>query len=123
MNHVMGGSSRVIRTSLTKLAVGVAGLALAASAGAGIASADPDLDPIVNSTCTYDQLVAALNAESPQTAKLFNSTPTVQAGLRQFLAASPPERLQAAQQIQSQPGGLGPYLGVIQSAFTVCNNY
>jgi len=113
----------MVKSLLTRLAVGAGGLALSLTAGAGIASADPDLGPIVNSTCTYDQLVSALNAQSPQTARLFNSTPTVQAGLQQFLASPPDQRQQMAQKIQNQPGGLGPYLGVIESAFTVCNNY
>ena len=38
----------------TKLVVASAGAALALSTGAGIASAQPDVEAIVNSTCTYD---------------------------------------------------------------------
>ncbi|MFZ0835644.1 MAG: hemophore-related protein [Mycobacterium sp.] len=113
----------MMKPLLVKLALGAGGLALALSAGAGMASADPNLDPIVNSTCTYPQVISALNAQSPQTARVLNSAPQVQAGLQDFLAAPRDQRLVMAQQIQSNPGGLGPYLGVIQNVFSVCNNY
>ena len=59
------------KLSLTRLAVAVGGLALSLTAGAGVASADPDLDPIVNTTCTYPQAVAALNAQNPAAAAVF----------------------------------------------------
>ncbi|MGA8125027.1 MAG: hemophore-related protein, partial [Mycobacterium sp.] len=39
--------------SLTRLAVAVCGLALSLTAGAGVASADPDLGPAINTTCSY----------------------------------------------------------------------
>jgi hemophore-related protein len=113
----------MIKLSLSRLAVAVGGLALSLTAGAGVASADPDMGPIVNSTCTYGQVVSALNAQSPQAAKAFNARPDVQSGLQQFLAAPPDQRAQMAQQIQSQPGGLRPYLGLMQQVFSVCNNY
>jgi hypothetical protein len=58
---------------LTRFTVAVGGLALSLTAGAGIASATPDLGPAVNTTCTYDQLVAALNAEDPTVAAFLNS--------------------------------------------------
>jgi hypothetical protein len=51
--------------SWTKWAVAVAGLTLSLSAGAGIASAQPDASAIVNSTCTYPQVMAALNDQNP----------------------------------------------------------
>jgi hypothetical protein len=41
----------------------------------GVASADPDLGPAVNTTCTYDQFVAPLNAQDPTIAAVFNSSP------------------------------------------------
>jgi hypothetical protein len=63
----------MIKVSLTRLAVAVGGLALSLTAGAGVASADPDLGPIINTTCTYPQAVAALNAQDPATAAQFNA--------------------------------------------------
>jgi hemophore-related protein len=95
---------------------------LSLTALAAVASADPDLGPIVNTTCSYSQAVAALNAENPQAAAQFNASPMSQSFLRQFLAAPPSRRLQMAQQIESQPGA-EQYFGVIQQVFNTCNNY
>jgi hemophore-related protein len=108
----------VIRVSLTRMAVAVGGLALSLTAGAGVASADPALDPIVNTTCSYQQAVAALNAENPGAAADFNASPMAQSALRQFLAAPPSQRQQMARQIQGSP-----YFGVIQQVAATCNNY
>lgn len=112
----------MMKLSLTKLAVGVAGLALSLTAGAGIASADPDLDPIVNTTCSYPQVMSALNAQDPALAAQFNAYPQNASGLQQFLAAPPSQRLSMAKMIQSQPGAQQ-YFGVIQQVFNTCSNF
>lgn len=107
---------------LTPVARAVAGgaLALALSAGVGVASADPSLDPIVNTTCSYPQVMAAANAQDPATAAQFNSSPTSQSYLRQFLAASPSERRQMAEAIA---GANQQYVGLMQQIFSNCNNF
>ena len=110
------------KLSLTRLAVAVGGLTLSLTAGTGVASADPDLGPAVNTTCTYDQLLTALNAQDPTLAAVFNSSPEAQSGLRQFLAGSPSQRKQIAQEIVSNPDS-EPYIGVLQQTFDTCNNY
>ena len=110
------------KLSLTRLAVAVSGLTLSLIGGAGVASADPDLGPAINTTCTYDQFVAALNAANPTMAEYFNSSPQMQSGLRQFLAGSPSQRKQWAQEMVSLPQNQ-PYLGVIAQAFNTCNNF
>jgi hemophore-related protein len=112
----------MVTLSLTRVAAAVGGLALSLTAAAGIASADPDLGPIVNTTCNYGQVMAALNAESPDAAAQFNASPTAQAWLRSFLASPPPRRQQMAQQVQSLPS-LQQYMGVIQQVGNTCNNY
>jgi len=106
------------KTSINKLTVAAAGLGLALSAGAGIASADP----IADSTCTYTQFVSALNAQNPLAAAAFNASPETQSSLRQFLAAPKSQRVEMAQQIRSQPASQ-PYVPVIEQTFSVCNNY
>jgi hemophore-related protein len=122
------------KLSLTRVAVAVGGLTLSLSLGAGVASADPDLGPAVNTTCTYDQVVAALNAQDPTVAAVFNSSPEMQSDLRQFLAGSPSQRKQMAQEIVSDPVAQEivsdpddpdsqPYIGVLQQSFATCNNY
>lgn len=110
------------KLSLTRLAVAVGGLTLSLTAGAGVASADPDLGPAVNTTCTYDQLVAALNAQDPTLAAAFTSDPEMSAGLHQFVAGSPSQRRQIAQEIVSNPD-TQPYIGTLQETFATCNNY
>jgi hemophore-related protein len=112
----------MVTLSLTRVAAAVGGLALSLTAGAGIASADPDLSPFVNTTCNYGQVMGALNAESPQAAAQFNSSPTAQAWLRNFLASPPPKRQQMAQQVQALPA-LQQYMGVINQVANTCNNY
>ena len=67
----------MMRLSLAKLAAGVGGAALALSAVTGVASADP-MDPIINTTCNYGQVMAALNANDPATAQQLNDSPFAQ---------------------------------------------
>ena len=83
----------MIKRSLTTLAVAIGGLALSLTAGAGVASADPDLGPMINTTCTYPQAVAALNAQNPAAAAIFSQSPQTQSFLHQFIDSSPDQRL------------------------------
>ena len=87
----------MVTRSLTRLVAAGGGLALLLLAGAGIASADPDLGPAINTTCSYPQVVAALNAQSPAAAAKFNNSPMAQGWLRNFLASPPDQRVQMAQ--------------------------
>jgi hemophore-related protein len=112
----------MVMRSLTRLAAAVGGLTLSLVAGAGIASADPGFDSAINTTCSYPQVVAALNAQSPADAAKFNSSPMAQGWLRSFLASPPPQRAQMAQQAQGMPGA-GKYIGLIGQIATSCNNY
>ena len=111
----------MMRLSLSKMATVVGGAAIALTAGAGIASADP-LDPVINTTCNYGQVMAALNATDPGAAAQFNSSPIAQGYLRQFLASPPPRRAQMAAQIQAMPQAAGYFNDVVQVAGT-CNGY
>jgi hemophore-related protein len=110
------------KLSSTRLAVAVGGLTLSLTAGAGVACADPDLGPAVNTTCTYDQVMAAMNAQDPTVAGFFTAWPPMQAGLLEFLAGSPSQRTEIAQRFVSDPHG-GPYIGVLQRTFETCNSY
>ena len=112
----------MIELSLTRLAVVIGGAALSLTAGAGVASAVPDLGPAVNTTCSYPQMVSALHAQNPSTGTAFDQAPTLKAGLQQFLAAGPDQRQLMAQRVASAPA-MQPYLGDIQGAFATCNNF
>jgi hemophore-related protein len=109
---------------MIKLSLGavVGGLAMSLALGSGLASADPDLGPIVNTTCTYPQVIAALNAQNPAAAAQFNSSPFAQSALRSFLASPPDKRMQMAQQAESTQGA-AQYFGLVQSVAATCNNF
>jgi hemophore-related protein len=112
----------MIKLPLSGVAVAVGGLALALTAGVGVASADPDLDPMINSTCTYNQWVKALRAENPGPASAFDSQPASQSFMQQFIASSPAQRTSMAQMVSGMPGA-DQNLPVIQQAFSSCNRY
>jgi hemophore-related protein len=112
----------MIKLSLTGLTVAAAGAALSLTIGVGSASADPDLGPIVNTTCNYGQVMAALNAQNPAAAAQFNASPFAQSALKQFLASPPSRRMAMAQQAASSPGA-EQYFGLVQQVATSCNNY
>jgi hemophore-related protein len=112
----------MIKLSLTRLAVAIAGLALSLTAAAGVAHADPDLDPIVNTTCNYSQVMAALNAQDPATAAQFNSSPVAQSYLRQFLLSPPSRRMAMAQQLAASPEAQQNF-GLVQQVAATCHNF
>jgi hemophore-related protein len=108
--------------SRTKAVVAATGLALSMSTGAGIAAAQPDVSAIVNSTCTYPQVIAALSDQSPGTAAELDATPMAAAWLQGLVAAPPGERAQMVKQVQNLPA-LQPYLPVIFQVANTCNGY
>jgi hemophore-related protein len=112
----------MVTRSWTRLAAAVSGLALSLLAGAGIASADPALDSAINTTCSYPQVVAALNAQSPTAAARFNQSAMAQSWLRSFLASPPPQRAQMAQEAEGMPGA-AQYIGLIGQIAGTCNNF
>jgi hemophore-related protein len=112
----------MVARSWTRLAAAVSGLGLSLLAGAGIASADPALDSAVNTTCSYPQVVAALNAQSPAAAARFNQSAMAQGWLRSFLASPPPQRAQMAQEAAGMPGA-AQYIGLIGQIAGTCNNF
>ncbi|OBK74292.1 hemophore-related protein [Mycobacterium sp. 1274761.0] len=111
------------KLSSNKLAVAIGGSALALVASAGVASATPDLGPVVNTTCNYRQLTSALDAQgNPQVSAAFNQSPQLKAGLQLFVASGPEKRQEIAEELVSSPQ-FGPYLGTIENAFLTCNNF
>lgn len=45
----------------------------------GIASGRPDLTPLINTTCSNSQIIAALNEQAPEFAKEISAYPMAQA--------------------------------------------
>src|ERR1700739_417544 len=86
----------------------------------GIAPQSPDPGPIVNTTCSYTQVVAALQAKAPDIANALTADPKAQAGLRQFLALSPDQR---RQYVNGAPAPLPDMPPALVDAMSTCNNY
>jgi hemophore-related protein len=120
-------SLQMVTLALTRLAAGVAGLALSLTGGAVVASADPDLGPVINTTCSYSQVVSALNAQTPAAASQLNASPSAQAALRGFLDSSPDQRRQIIQELESRfPQSqqyIPLYAGFAVQVASTCNNY
>ena len=112
----------MVTLSLTRLAAAVGGLELSLTAGVGVASAQPDLGPVVNTTCNYSQVVAAMNAQFPGPAAQFNASPPAQDWLQNFLASPPAQRQQMLDQAQSTPEA-AQFVPLFVPLANTCNNY
>jgi hemophore-related protein len=112
--------------SLARLLAAVGTLALSLTPGTGVASADPDLSPVINTTCNYSQVVSAINVQSPPAGAALSASPTAQAVLRGFLASSPDQRQQIVQELESKPESqpyFQQYVGAVLQVANTCNNY
>lgn len=105
-----------------KLLIGAGAMLAAAFTGGAAASAAPDMSAIANSTCSYQQVVAALTAQSPDAANRLTSSPVATAWLQRLVAASPDQRQQMVADVQSLPA-LQQYAGLINQVAGTCNNY
>jgi hemophore-related protein len=107
---------------MTKLVSASGGLALALFAGSGIASAAPNVEAIVNSTCTYPQVMAALNVQSPDAASKIQANPMANAWLQSLIAAPPEQRRTMIQQAVAVPE-VQQNAGLINQVANTCKNY
>jgi hemophore-related protein len=112
----------MMRLLSTKAAVAVGGLALSLTAGAGVAFADPVYGPMTDTTCTYEQAMAALHAENPTAAQYLEQSPANLQFLRVYVASTPPQRVNLLNQIKNNQGA-SQALPVFQQMLTSCNNY
>jgi hemophore-related protein len=106
----------------TKVIAGCSGALMSVVASAGIASASPDVETIVNSTCTYPQVMAALQAQDPAAAGQLSSSPMAVGWLQQLVASPPDGRRGMIAQIQAYPQ-LNSYTGLINSVAGSCSNF
>jgi hemophore-related protein len=77
---------------------------------------------VVNTTCNYGQVMAALNATDPTAAAQLTASPIAVNYLRNFLASAPPQRLAMARQIQAMPQA-APYFNDVLSVAGSCEGY
>lgn len=80
---------------------------------AATASADPVLDALAPTSCSYAQVTAALNAQAPALALQLKSRPDMQANLQQFLALPVDQR---QQQLALQQAAMPPQLQAMLAA-------
>ena len=90
-------SARCLRTVVV---LGALTVAIPLSA-AGPASADPIMDALANTPCSYAQVTAALDAQAPMLATQLSRRPDMQANLQQFLAMPVDQRQQQLAQQQA----------------------
>lgn len=109
-----------MRLSLTALSAGVGAVAMSLTVGAGVASADP-VDAVINTTCNYGQVVAALNATDPglphsSTPHRWRSPICAISSPHRHLSALPWPRTASC-------AGAAQYIGLVESVAGSCNNY
>ena len=109
----------MVKHTQARLVVVVCALALAWTTGAGVASAEPDLSPLISTTCTYSQAEAALNAVSPDGGKEFSASPMMQTWLHAFLDSPVEQRRQLIQQAPE----LNQYTAIVVAMANTCKNY
>jgi hemophore-related protein len=112
----------MLKLSRKNIAITLGGLAVAIPLSAGVASAQPDLGPIINTTCSYSQVMAALNDQHPDLAAQFAQQPAGQSAVRNFLASSPQQRQATVAFLQGNPTAQA-YFGPISNVANTCNNY
>jgi hemophore-related protein len=85
----------------------VAGIAATATISGSVAGADPVDGPLINSTCSYEQIDRALRVERPDVAAKIDSDPMRKAGMQLFFSRPVPERRALVQQyLNANPGGM-----------------
>ncbi|MEV0294676.1 hemophore-related protein [Nocardia sp. NPDC050710] len=96
-----------IRIGITRAAIALGALAAAAALlGPGTASAQPGSGPgLIETTCTFAQVDAALHAEAPEFAARLDANPERKAKLQEFLALPVEQRKQRLEQrLDERPG-------------------
>ena len=104
----------------TRLIAVAGGLALSMIAGTGIASADPDITPLLNSTCTYDQVVEAMNQTEPELAATILNNPLAVGFLHNLINAGPEQRRSMYEQAEARYPVNAPKILTLAST---CQNY
>jgi hemophore-related protein len=107
--------------SHAKVLIASGGLVLSLTAGAGMASAQ-DLGAIINTTCSYPQVLGALNAQDPAAASELTSSPMAVGVLQDFLASPVPARQVTAQRLSGMPAAQQ-YLDTMLLVAGTCNSF
>jgi hemophore-related protein len=90
-------SSRWLRSVAYGSLITVASMWL--GVGTALADSNSVFAPLVNTTCSYAQITAALQAQAPDLANLLNGRPKANTRLQQFLALPVDQRQQSIDQL------------------------
>ncbi|MTE11383.1 hemophore-related protein [Nocardia aurantiaca] len=115
------------------IAVTIAGFGAAvAVSGAGAAVADPmsDLEPLLSSTCSFDQIDAAFHRVEPATAAQLDAAPERKAPFRLAYDQPIPQRriafqaLIVQQQLMGAPADINPdFIPLLRQVVDSCHQY
>jgi hypothetical protein len=118
--------------SVTRLTATIGGLALSLAVAPGIVSADPadgSTDPgqlidnytLINTPCTYAQLVFALKNKDTSKYNSFMAQPNLQNFLDGYIESAPDERQQILNSVLFTPQAT-PFLSIMVPVLATCNN-
>jgi hemophore-related protein len=122
----------MVTLSLTRLAAVICGLALSLTVAPEVASAAPDEGSIVNNsslintTCSYRQVVSAIAARSPADYNRFTSSTVAQHFVRGFVQATPDERQPLVESTMTTPQAWPSREALVEflvPAVNTCNSY
>jgi hemophore-related protein len=108
----------MVNSFCKKLAATVGVAATCLAAGTGIASADP----LVDTTCTFPQVIAALNVQNPDLAQKINGNGLAKSMLTNFLNQPPAQRANTIADFQKTSWGQKYFVPLAAVAGT-CNNF
>lgn len=80
----------------------------------------------MNTTCTYEQVHAAISAENPDAAGMLDANPKASRMLRKYLSSSPAQRQSMLDMVRDNPNlapMLDAYIGQLNAVAASCVNY
>ncbi|WP_231988674.1 hemophore-related protein [Mycobacterium sp. 1274761.0] len=101
------------------LGVAVVAMGSALTSGAGAATAETDMTSFINTTCTYSQMKAALNAIAPDRGAEFAAAPMAQTWMHAFLDSPVEQRRQLIQQAPQ----VMQYDDLVVASANTCKNF
>ncbi|BBZ68356.1 hypothetical protein MINS_37850 [Mycolicibacterium insubricum] len=108
------------RLSLMGLVVAAGALTVVLAQGS--ASADPDYSALINTDCSYEQVISAVRVQNPAAAAFLDSRPDQQDAFRTYFAQSHASRANIIEMNKTNPAAQQ-ILDVAQGAVAACHNY
>ncbi|MCB0928019.1 MAG: hemophore-related protein [Mycolicibacterium sp.] len=88
----------------------------------GVASAEPDYSALINTDCSYDQVISAVRVQNPAAAAFLDSRPDQQDAFRTYFAQSRESRANIIEKNKTNPAAQQ-ILDVAQGAVAACHSY